>query len=194
MPDPTWSDKLRHRHADGTDHAHSGSKGFEIGGQVIPDRLGDGPHEHSTLSLTGAAPGPKSGPVVWTERSSGQRKLMSEVTAGQWVRLCDDDPWYEVLNPRPAAEGVGTLFDYFDAGPPQLMRNTWAGSRVMVEVAPDPAVAARDELARLEARFDAAGGRGVDLAERIDDLRARTTRGSWRTMPDDGTVHMVGGE
>lgn len=34
--------------------------------------------------------------------------------------------------------------------------------------------AADDELARLEAEFAANGGRGVDLAERIDALRANT--------------------
>ena len=35
-----------------------------------------------------------------------------------------------------------------------------------------PDAAARAELAELEAELDAAGGRGVELAERIDELRA----------------------
>jgi hypothetical protein len=34
----------------------------------------------------------------------------------------------------------------------------------------------QDELRRLEAAFDEAGGRGVELAERIDELRARRER------------------
>lgn len=68
----TWNEPLLHRHADGTEHAHPGSEGFSIGGQVIVDRLGDEPHSHSTLSiveLAGDAPiKPRSGPVVWSER------------------------------------------------------------------------------------------------------------------------------
>lgn len=63
-----WDSDLLHRHQDGTEHAHAGSQGFTIGGQVIADTLGDDPHAHSTLSLTGGEPGPSTGPVVWSAR------------------------------------------------------------------------------------------------------------------------------
>lgn len=69
MTAPTWETELLHRHADGTEHAHAGSQGFTIGGQVIADTLGDEPHQHTSITLRDVERAVEpTGGIVWSER------------------------------------------------------------------------------------------------------------------------------
>ena len=83
----------------------------------------------------------------------------------------DEDPddemiEYRLRNVARMAAGNGML-----SGDGELTVDSW-DCDVKIGASEDTDAEARAELARLEAQFAAAGGRGVELAEQIDELRA----------------------